>query len=800
MIDPSLFDPVAVKMIEYFPQPNYGPAGSVANNYLSNAPVNLSQDIFSGRIDRNVTQKYHLAGRYEYSNTDLTQPNTYGNVATTGTGAVGTTNFTNQSFAFTNVYQFSNKFLMNFNYGYARWFQARQTLSYGFDNSKLGFPSSFVSQITIPMFPGVTIGGYSGFGGQSYLNNGNDTHALLVNWTLLLGKQTLSFGVDGRVYRINFFNVANSAGQYTFAISQTENFTKNGTTISSNTATGDGFASFLLGAGSSGSFPVGSGVEMQSLYGAIYVQDDVKLTERLTVNAGVRYDGQSPYNDRHNELNYFDANIASSVRNSKFPNLTGGLVFANTNGTGRAVYSTQMSNVAPRVGFAYNPLPLTSVRGGFGIAFAPLEISNNAVGFSPSLGYQSSTNWNVSNDGYTPANLLRNPFPQGIVQPSGNTLGAGTQLGQTLQVWDHNPKQPYAMQYNFDIQQQFPYEVLLDIGYSGSKGQHLTGMYDFDTLNPSYLSLGSGLTTQVTNPFAGQIAVGTLSNATVAQRQLLLPFPQFTSVQDINMPYGWSTYNSLQLKVVKRMQNGLQFLGSYTWSKLISNVNAQEAPIGTTDNTTPQNYYNLAAEKAISELDQPQNFVFNAVYELPFGQGKHYLAGVGRGMDKLVGGWKVSGIWTEQSGFPLTFSAPGVGAGTRPNLIAGVDPRIHGKRSSLDITGIDTGSACAANSNCGWFNVGAFTTPQPYTFGTVPRSWAYVRGPGVQNLDATLQKDFTFRDAMRMELRADMFNVTNTPHFAMPNTTLQNASFGKITATIPSPPSREFQFAGKFYF
>ena len=782
VIPTSLIDPVAQKMAAYYPLPNTGAANATTNNFISNAPTIVHQDVASLRIDQNVTQKYHLAGRYAYSRTPLTQPNTFGNVATPGAGAVGTTIFTNQSFAFDNLYVFSPTLLLNVNYGFARWFQARQTLSYGFDNSSLGFPSSLVSAITIPMFPAVTIGGgYTGLANQSYLNNGNDSHALLISATKLIGRHNLTFGVDGRLHRINFFNVNNSGGSYSFAIAQTQG------PVATTATNGNAFASFLLGFGTSGSIPIGSGVELQDLYGAVYAQDDFRFTEKLTLNFGLRYDGESPYVDRHNELNFFDPSVSSPAANASFPNLTGGLVFAAKSGISRNVYSTQHNNVAPRVGFAFSPQSTTSVRGGFGVAFAPLEISNNAVGFSPSLGYASSTSWNTSSDGgLTPTNLLRNPFPQGLVQPSGNSLGAAAQLGQTLTVWTHSPATPYALQWNLDVQQQFPHSILFDLGYAGSRGEHLTGTFDRDTLDPKYLSLGNGLTAQVANPFAPYVSIGTLSSAKVAQRQLLLPFPQFLSVQEVNNPYGASTYHSLQTKLVKRMSNGVTLLVAYTWSKLISNVNAQNAPIGTTDNTGVQNYYDLRAERSVSELDQPQNLIVNGVVELPFGKTKRFLGNISNTANLFVGGWKLTSIWTEQSGFPMTLTAAGVGAGTRPNLVPGVSPVIAGKQTNQQRVQ-------------SWFNTGAFVTPPSYTFGTVRRTFTGVRGPGVQNLDASLEKDTKF-EHINAEFRAEFFNVTNNPHFSMPDMARQDAAFGTITSVVPSPPQREIQLAVKISF
>ncbi len=784
VIPANLLDPVALKMAAFYPLPNYGAPGATVSNFLSNAPLTLRQDIASLRIDQNVTRKYHLSGRYAYSRTPLTQPNTYGNVASTGASAAGTTTFTNQSFAFDNIYAFSPSLLMNVNYGYARWYQMRQTLSYGFDNSTLGFPASLVSAITIPMFPAVNIGGgYSGLAGQSYLNNGNDSHALLISFSKQVGRHSLSFGADGRLHRINFFSVANSGGSYSFAIAQTQGpiatQTKNGI--------GDGFASFLLGAGSSGTIPVGSGVEMQNLYGAVYVQDDIRLRQNLTVNVGIRYDGESPYVDRHNELNYFDPTIASPAANTSFPDLSGGLVFAATGSTPRNVYTRQHSNVGPRVGFAYSPHATTSVRGGFGISYAPLEITNNAVGFSPSLGFASSTSWNASNNGgLTPANLLRNPFPQGLVEPTGSMLGAGTQLGQALTVWAHDPATPDSLQWNFDVQQQFPSSVLLDIGYSGSRGEHLTGTFDENTLDPKYLALQNSLTDLVPNPFQQSVKVGTLANATVARRQLLLPYPQFLSVQEVNAPYGASTYHSLQTKLVKRETHGVTLLVSYTWSKLISNVNASNAPIGPSNTTTVQNYYDLGAERAVSEVDQPQNLIVNAVVELPFGRGKYFGSNMNAVANKFAGGWELTGIGTEQSGFPLTLSAAGVGAANRPDPVPGVDPIIHGNRTNQQRVEA-------------WFNQSAFVTPPAYQFGTIGRTYTTVRGPAIQNLDASLVKNTAF-ERVSTEFRVEAFNVTNTPHFAMPDSAVQDPAFGTITSVLLSPPERELQFALKISF
>ena len=776
-IDPVRFDPVALQIQKYFPEPNLTVAPG-QNNYQSAASVRLGQDVFSTRIDQNVTNRYHLFGRYAYSNSALTQPNQYGNIADAA-GSVGTTSFRNQSFAFDNIYTLTPSLTLSVDYGFARWYQARQTLSYGFDNSTLGFPAAFVSAITIPMFPTVNIAGYGGTNGQSFLSNGNDSHAILASLTKTAGRQTLIAGVDGRFHKINFFNVGSSAGTFGFAKAQTQG--PNAATAGA----GDAYASFLLGFGNSGTIPIGSGVRLIDFYGGLYLQDNWRVSEKFTLNLGVRYDGESPYTDTKNHLSYFDPTVPSPAANATYPALTGGLQYAGVGGHPSNVYTRQHNNVAPRVGFAWNVQPSTVVRGGGGITYAPLEITNNAVGTAPNLGYASTTNWNTSNDGgYTPANLLRNPYPQGLVQPTGNTLGAGTQLGQALTIYSNNPPTPRSYQYNLDLQQQMSSNLVLDVGYVGSRGLYLAGTFDENTLNPGYLALGNALTASVPNPFQPFVTIGTLANSTITKRQSLLPFPQFLSVQETNLPYGSSTYNSAQVKLVRRESHGVTLLVSYTWSKLISNTTASDAPIGSSNGTAPQNYYDLRSERSYSEIDQPQNLTVSSTYLFPFGKARSFLNGGGI-VDKFVGGFKINAIWTEQSGFPLTFSAPITGiTNGRPNLVG--DPVIHTSRN-------DTARVAA------WFNPAAFALPTAYTFGNVRRTFAGVRAPGVQNVDASLIKDTRF-EHLDTEFRAEFFNVLNNPHFALPNTTLNNANFGTITALAASPPTREIQFALKLIF
>ena len=382
---------------------------------------------------------------------------------------------------------------------------------------------------------------------------------------------------------------------------------------------------------------------------------------------------------------------------------------------------------------------------------------------------------------------MSNPYPNGQLPITGNTLGASTALGQGLTMWTRNPKTPYSQQWSADVQQQFPGSSLLDIAYIGSHGVHLTSPFEHDFLPDADLNAAT-FTTSVANPFAGVVSIGALSKPTVTLKQLELPFPQFTSVFDVNNTFGSSTYHSMAVKFVKRASHGVTLLTAFTWSKEIANVNGQDAPIGNTNQTTtPQDYNNLQLERATSDMDVPYNFITSANVDLPFGAGKKFL-NHGGFEDKAVGGWSATTIWEEQSGFPLEMSVGSTSWGaSRVNRVPGVSPLISGKRNN---------AARVAE----WFNTAAFTTPPAYTYGLERRTTTSVRKPGISNVDLSLVKKTQISDRIGTEFRAEAFNILNSAHFAPPGMVEDGANYGVITGVLTGPPEREIQFALKITF
>lgn len=781
IIPQNRINPIARNLLAYYPSPNAVQPGST-NNFISNAGRIINADQFSGRLDHNVTETWRIFGRYSFNKTDLTQPDYFNNEATPDPGAVGTTKFRYHTFVFDNTVSLDANTILNVKLGFARWFQARQTRSFGFDQTSLGFSPSLVSRFQVPVFPLINVESYSSLAGQSFLKNGNDTYSLLPSITKTLGRQILKFGADIRLRRIDFFNVNAAGGTYNFnrVFTRGPNFTTNNATV------GNGVASLLLGAPAGGSAPINSAASLRNFYFAGYVQDDIKITPKLTVNLGFRYDVETPYTERYNRLVTFDFNAPNPARNAQFPNLTGALEFAAEDNP--TVYRTDYNNFAPRLGFAYSIFEKTVIRAGFGISYSPLETSTNAVGLIPQSGFSASTPLlTTTNGGQTilPAFNFGNPFPNGLNQPTNTSLGDRTFLGQDLTIWDPNAETPYYMQWNVNLQRELPFNILFDIAYAGSRGVHLTRPHDFNALDPQNLSLGVGLQTNVANPFQPFVMSGTLSQATVQRRQLLLPFPEYTNLVIANETSGNSIYHSLQTKLEKRLSGGVNFLLAYTFSKLISDVNNQLSPIGDFTNVQgTQNPYNLRLERSLSELDTPHALSFSTVIELPFGKGRRFFTKTNGFVGKLIEGFQLNAIARYESGNPLGFSsvAP-IAGGNRPNATG----------ESFDISGEGRRGV-----DYDYFNRAALAPLAAFQLGNLSRTTGAIRAPAYRNFDISLIKNTRLTEGTSLQLRAEFFNIFNIVNLGLPNTNLSSPNYGRITATRGLP--RVIQFAAKFNF
>jgi hypothetical protein len=438
--------------------------------------------------------------------------------------------------------------------------------------------------------------------------------------------------------------------------------------------------------------------------------------------------------------------------------------------------------VAPRVGAVYSLDSKTIVRGGYGMFTAPWNYASPGTANYGQIGYTNVTQM-TGQDQFRPTVTLDNPFPNGLVQPSGNSLGPLAGVGTSVEYVSQTRESSRVQQYSADVQRELTRDISVTVSYVGSRGDHLGlgGTVDagvnINQLDPAYLSLGSALTQQVANPFFGVAAAGPLSTqATVQRRQLLRPFPQYQNVIAHAITEGKSQYNAAVIEVVKRMSHGFGGRFSYTYSVLKDNQFAESNFFSGGNSGTPYNlafvqgskYFNPDAEYSYGILDVPHRVAFSPMFELPFGQGRKWMNSGGVS-DLVLGGWTVAAVLTLESGFPInvtqsdnsnTFSGQ-----QRPNL-TGTDPNTSG----------DLGDRLS-----GWINPAAFTLAPANSIGNSPRTLNNLRTPRRDNADLSLSKDVSLSGGVRAQVRVEVINLTNTPKVRGPVQSLSASNFGQIT-------------------
>ncbi len=558
------------------------------------------------------------------------------------------------------------------------------------------------------------------------------------------------------------------------------------TAVASNI--GDGIASFLLGtmtgtAGGSVASPK-SAATIAPYYG-IYGQDTFRASSKLTLNAGLRWEVWQPGTERYNRLNagfaYNTPNPIQGAAQSAYAqhpiaalptsqfSVPGGLLFADP--SNRRWGNTFLNNFAPRVGFDYRVNDRTVVRGGFGTFYNMFW-----AGFASQSGFAATTSVISSLDGITPYSLFNNPLPDGLIPPTGSSLGLSTLLGSTASFYDRNSRPSGNSRWSLGAQRQITSNTSLEVDYVGGVGIHIPAggsgngytapgenenALSLDYLPPQYLSLGSQLLNTVPNPFFGLITSGSESKSTISEAQLLMTYPEFTGVTETRPTGGRSYYNSLQATATKRMSHGISLLSTYTFSKLI-------------DRYRYINPSDPAPGRMISEFDAPQRFTVGGSYELPFGKG-HQLGWQSSIANGLIGGWRFGLNEVFQSGFPITLSSGVVQTGVSPGLGSG-------QRGAAD-----------------WFNKAAFMAMPAFTLRRAPWTITSLRSDAVDNWDVNLMKDWSaMKERVRIRFQADAFNLTNRTQLSAPNVSPTSSAYGTVTSQANSP--RNIQGGVKVFY
>lgn len=789
MIPANRIDPVAKNIAQYYPLPNQpGLPFSGTNNYYVATTSILDTNSVDAKIDENLSDRSRFFVRYSRLGLNQPAPFELPSAVRVAQNSPDNQAQTNNSAALDYTLTLSPSNLLEFRYGFARIKLDYTSISLGFNPTQLGFPSSIAANADHLLFPGVAAANYYSLGNPGQGDTrfpGFDSHIVGVENTRILGAHTLRFGWEGRLFRSNDTESGSSTGNYSFAAGLTQGPNPN----TASTAAGNSIATLLLGGGSGSMLIDSKDGATQSQYFGAFVQDDWKVSRKLTFNLGLRYDLDIPRSERYNRMETFNRTIPSPLAGpSGLSGLSGGTVFVGVNGASRRQFEPQWKNFDPRFGLAYQLTPNTVIRGGYGIFFAAtLRPANATIG---NEGFSAETDFNSSPNGLTQSVFLSNPFPNGFNKPVGNTQGLLTGIGSSFEnpLTEDNTV-PYTENWDIDIQRQLPGNILIDASYVGSHGVNLNksgeNQLNIDQLTPAAIAQGTKLQQSVANPFYGHIATGPESSATIPLYYLLSPFPQFTAI-DASFPTGgYSDYSSFQLKVEKRFSHGLTTLVSFTGQKLIddfsqiSNVGNQTGGI--------QNIYDDKQQRSVSSNDQSRRLVISGTYQLPFGRGKDFGRNWSRPLDALIGEWQVNGIYTYTTGFPISLTAANNCTGCG---IQTLRPNNNGQSAEL------TGAVSQRLNE--YFNTSVFTQPAAFTFGSVGRTLPDVRNPSSYNLDFSLFKSFKPIERFTAEFRAEAYNLLNQVIFGGPGTAINSNTFGVISTQGNSP--RTIQFGLKLLF
>jgi Carboxypeptidase regulatory-like domain len=776
-IPPSRFSAVSQKIVPLLPSPTNG---NLLNNFLASGLTSVNRDQVDFKFDQVFSDRNRLNVFFYEGQYPTTSPAELPGAAS----AALLSGYNSYWVRVGHDFVLSPNQVNHIGLGFTREGQYWHSLNANEDwPSQIGLTG--VNNGYGNSFPVVNFSdGYYALGNVANAKNVgtqvNEVYQLTDSFSWVKGSHAIKFGADWRWSQTNGADFFNGEGTFNFSTLETG-------LPGSTAVTGNSFASFLLGQVDSASRNVLAYVPSNRYhYLGFYIQDDWKVTRKLTLNYGLRYEIYSPRHEGNNNL----ASFSPTLPNPGAGNILGAIEYLGT-GTGRSGLSsfanTDYLNFGPRVGLAYAINDKSVIHSGFGIYYSAGNANTDLrESQSYNYGFSASPAYTSSNAGFTPAFNWNSGFPTNFPAPPviSPTVANGSNV---LTMYPGDGRPPYFMNWNFDFQRELPGKFLVDVAYVGVKGTRLgTNLINLNQVNPAYLSLGSLLTQSVTSPAAQAAGIAIpYPGFTGTVAQALRPYPQYLNIQDLANPNGNSTYNALQMKAQERFSHGLTVIVAYTWSKNISDgeVAAGGGPSG-------ENFYNRTIEKGISTDDVPQALAISYVYELPFGPGRHFLNKTGI-VGKLAGGWTFTGIQQYQSGVPVALSAtntlPIFNSAQRPNLV-------QGQPLENNLSNFDPNNPASDH----YINLAAFTVPGVYTFGSAARAYANLRAPMTLNENFGLIKKTAITERVSLTFRAEFFNVFNRVVFGAPNANVSASNFGTISSQGNTP--RQGQVALRLEF
>ncbi|HZL52173.1 MAG TPA: carboxypeptidase-like regulatory domain-containing protein [Terracidiphilus sp.] len=757
-------DPAAKALLARFPMPTNLTAA--ANNYTRTANDADHQGQFDFRIDGAFRTSDRAFGRYTFYN-EVEQPVTplpdgsgllSGSVLGTG-GVAGLSDVLGQQAVFNETHTFSARLLNDLRLGYTR--RGNSVVGTNLANTASaalgipGIPTNAAVNNAMPLF---TFTGFQQLGpsASTFSNYQTAVWQLVDSLVFTRGPHTFKAGSDLRWYQLNAVAPPSPTGSFAF--------TTTGTNQQGVTNSGNAIASFLLGQVDTFQIDLQERkIRPRDHIEEYFVQDDWKLTNRLTANIGARWTLHFPSVEKNNQGAVFNLQTQQ-------------LDYLGVNGNSRSARELHYGNVAPRIGLAFLLTPKTVIRSGFGIVF--IDQSGITTPFTtPQFPFIQNVQQKTQDSVNAAFTLSNGPS----VAPIPLTANAG--LGQSVYTAIRTAGSGYAQQWNLAVQREITNNLSVEFAYTGSHIVHV-GIPDsnLNQLTTGQLAQGSSLLTPVTNPYYRQLpASSSIGGKTVSQAQLLKPYPRFLNVATYRHNSGETNYNAGQLKVEQRFAHGFALLFGFTHSRLIDDASSV---FSTTVLSSPDSNSLIAAdtfhpllERDVSSGDMPNVTTFSGIYDLPAGRG-HRLASTGFA-NTLIGGWSLNSILSLQSGMPVTITQA-----TNNNSFAGFAlqrPNLVGKPN------LTPGQRTPAR----FINTAAFTTAPQFVLGTASRNPA--RGLAYRDLDFALLKHTTLRGETDMEFRAEIFNIFNTPEFSQPNGSFGSSAFGSITSTVTDP--RVVQFA-----
>jgi len=768
IIPASRLDPMAQRVLEYYPAPNVAGSRDGRNNYFDPQGYIIDYHAHVARVDQAFSEKHRFYASYTQSFDNELSGRAFHNEAR---GSRSLRPY--RGLALDDVLTLRPDLVLNFRLGVTRFTWDSGPPSRGFDITRLGFPASLAAQIdgATATFPEFAIDGYTSLGRDSGDINPNTYYSFAGSAAHIRGTHSLRYGGEYRILQENALVFGYVAPRLEFGTAWTRGPLDN----SPAAPIGQGLASFLLGLPTGGYIDRNASYAEQSQYLAVFLHDDWKLARKLTLNLGLRYELELPTTERFNRTtrgfdfvtpNPIQAAARAAYARSPIPEVpvsqfrtTGGLLFAGVGGAPRGLWQADRNNFSPRVGWALLLRPTTVLRAGYGVYFESLGTDRIDVfqqGFSARTGLVPSLD-----NGVTFRATTSNPFPDGILEPAGAAAGLETFLGRAPSFFWPARRTGYMQRWSFSMQQEFPHRVLLEVGYMGNRGTALGVDRNFNALPPRYLSTSpvrdqpiiDYLTQQVPNPFADlpQFAGSNLAGRNVSRSQLLLPFPHFTGVGS-TLNEGFSWYHSLQVRAEKRFSHGYTLQASYTWSKAMEAVELLNAS-------------DLHPHHVVSSLDRPHHLGISAVYELPVGRG-HRRSGLPGWLNLVAGGWSVQAIYQAQSGPPIGFGNI-LFYGTIDQIVL---PRVQRRVERWFNT--EAGFERDPRKQLGW-NIRRF-----------PLRLTGLRADGYNNWDISVYKEFRIRDGLRFQVRAEAQDALNHAMFRAPNTEPTSTLFGQVTSSV----------------